>query len=707
MPDPSDIVSNTSHTPDPSQDQASQPQPSPSPAASAQPSPQPAGQPAGPQGANNQAQTPGTVGNSSTGSVAPATAAPVDPAVIRASRFHDVAQALTGGPRYTYTIDPNTGDMQKTVKPVSTAHLGFALALEAISGALTGLAQRGPGAGARGAEMAFQQGQQQIQDQQQQAVQAAQTLAKSRSDALARSAQAVDLNSRVLLNTSQSERYGVESLKDAVNQNAKLLSDYDDAGAIEAQNISQDALMAGMKTGEYNATKQIAIPDGWTNISGKFEQTFSVVSDGGKADVPLTNDQVRSFAAANVPGFLPYKDGKTRIPDNATAPGTIVARANAQVQAINLMKQDVAGVVDTLSKSDDKSNQELAKNIPSFQTLMDDPKRGAGLMASLGRMQRFVSHSDQHGMDFAESLAQMAEPSKPDPNNPKVSIPNPDAPFAQTIYGAFGNGDPAKGKAILSAYTAEITPEPIKNEGDAASIIANNEPGSKAFRIAQRWIQSNTAQKAAVARAGAEAREAAKPIPVTPASMTQPDATGFVPTLQDVKEYNKRQDSFKKQADSLATTEGTYQQFNNALTAVANGNFTGAQSVVSLFDAIGLSATPLAGKGFRVNQNTIAEHENARGWAGALQQKFLNAKAGDVITPQQVKDYASIANQARISQYVNLANQVHADGLGANFVLPTGNGQRIDPGTAQIFLHLTGNNAQAARAAATAKGWQF
>ncbi len=175
-----------------------------------------------------------------------------------------------------------------------------------------------------------------------------------------------------------------------------------------------------------------------------------------------------------------------------------------------------------------------------------------------------------------------------------------------------------------------------------------------------------------------------------------------------VKEYNKRLNAYKKNFDDLARTEASYQQFSDTLNDLAAGKgMTGAQSVVGLFNAIGLSATPLAGRGFRITENTIKEHEQARGWGQALQAKLLNAKAGDVITPQQLKDYAAIAQQARQSQYVNLANEMHSAGLSADAALPTGNGQRIDPATAQIFLRLTGNDPQRARAAATAKGWQF
>ena len=191
----------------------------------------------------------------------------------------------------------------------------------------------------------------------------------------------------------------------------------------------------------------------------------------------------------------------------------------------------------------------------------------------------------------------------------------------------------------------------------------------------------------------------------------QPDALGFTPNIAGmggIKEYNKAVGRYKKNFDDLARTEASYQQFSDTLRDLADGKgLSGAASVVALFNAIGLSATPLAGRGFRITENTIKAHEQARGWGQAIQAKLLNAKEGDVITPQQLRDYANIAVQARQSQFINLANEMHNAGLSADAALPTGNGQKIDVPTARIFLALTGNDAAKARAAATAKGWVF
>ena len=626
--------------------------------------------------------------------------APVHPSVQKAGIVRQVAQTLAGGPRYTTTIDPQTGVTTRQQVPLSSKDIALAIAMEALSGGISGLAQTGPAAKAKAAAAGFQHSVQQRQQADAQQEQQAQQDAQNQVSALTRRAQAYESNSRAVLNTAQSERYGVDSLKDAVSINAPLLSSYQDASAVSESNVSQDALQAGIQSGKYNPTEQIAIPDGFTNIGGRYEQTFSIVNNPS-AKLPLINDQAKAFADAGIPGWQPFKTSK--VPDGYEVPGTMLANANAQLQAINLMKQDVSQVADTLASSGDKTNQALAKVIPDFQTLLNDKSNGPVLRSALTKFQKYVSHSDQHGMDLYQSLQQMAQPSKPDPRNPKQQIPNPDAQAAQVIAGAFGNGNPKHGWSILQTYHEAVTPQPIKNVDEAQSIITDPASTPRQIARARQFLALDTSQKATVARAGAEARESAKPQPV--AASNTPDALGFTPSVSSQKEADQRFRGFKKNLDDLSRTEQSYAQFQQALSDINAGNWTGADSVVALFNSIGLSAAPLQGRGFRINQNTIAEHEHARGWEGALQAKLQGVTSGAVITPQQLKDYAGIASQARAQQIISTANQMHAAGINADAALPMGNGRRIDADTAKVFLALAGNDPNKARAAATAKGW--
>ena len=131
---------------------ASTPSPgqAPAPAAGATPQQPAPGQPQAPTALTGKPPVPGQQ------PTAPTTPAPVqDQAVAKASRFYDVAQALAGGPRYKYDVDAY-GQMQKTVVPVSGQHLALAIAMEALSGAVTGAANgQGPNGAAKGTAAAF------------------------------------------------------------------------------------------------------------------------------------------------------------------------------------------------------------------------------------------------------------------------------------------------------------------------------------------------------------------------------------------------------------------------------------------------------------------------------------------------------------------------------------------------------------------------
>jgi len=166
----------------------------------------------------------------------------------------------------------------------------------------------------------------------------------------------------------------------------------------------------------------------------------------------------------------------------------------------------------------------------------------------------------------------------------------------------------------------------------------------------------------------------------------KPDPTGFQSNLS-VGEYNKRYDAFSKSKGfgQLQTLQGSYGQFQDVLSDLDAGKpMTGAASVVALFNAIGISAEPLAGKGFRINNNTVQEHVGARGLDQAAYQKLLSLKNGDVITPQQVRDYASIASSVYKNAYVISSDEAHRQGLPADF-LPQGGGVKLDGTTAEIF----------------------
>jgi hypothetical protein len=196
-----------------------------------------------------------------------------------------------------------------------------------------------------------------------------------------------------------------------------------------------------------------------------------------------------------------------------------------------------------------------------------------------------------------------------------------------------------------------------------------------------------------------------------------PDLTGtkIDPPQGGAKEVNSRIKEFKKNIDDLAQGEGSMKQFQSVLDDLDAGkDMTGAQSVVTLFNAIGLSTKPLKGQGMRVLQSTVASHENATGLPDKLYRELLNLKAGDVITPNMVRAYATILGDSRTSQYVNLVNEMHGQHLKADPALSLlqGQGKPLNPrsltdrSTWNIFLQTAGGDPVKAEAMAHQLGWQ-
>ena len=266
-------------------------------------------------------------------------------------------------------------------------------------------------------------------------------------------------------------------------------------------------------------------------------------------------------------------------------------------------------------------------------------------------------------------------------------------------------------KAVLDSGAQQEAMRAGQAQGEQAQAA---EPGKTAAQVANIKATAGPEAQAAAMKAGAEERARNKADMDAIATGGGKDILGetFSPPPGGIKEYNKVKDSFKKDADGLAKTEGTFNQFNDVLNDINAGkNISGAASVVALFNAIGISAEPLQGKGFRINNNTVEEHANARGLGQDLYQKFLSLKDGDVITPQQIKDYAQIAMRSRHDAYVNKINEARSAGVNPSFLLPRGNGKKIDSNTASIFYDAAAGanpqeKSQNALNAAKQLGWQ-
>lgn len=174
------------------------------------------------------------------------------------------------------------------------------------------------------------------------------------------------------------------------------------------------------------------------------------------------------------------------------------------------------------------------------------------------------------------------------------------------------------------------------------------------------------------------------------------------------KEFQKRQDDFLHSTEykNLQQVQGSKQLFDSIVNdpKFQKGDLSGAQSVVGLFAAIGISVTPMQGKGMRINKDVILSHEQARGLDQATLQKLNSLKNGQVITPQQLKDYSGIADAVYAQAYINANDALKQRGLPQNLI-PEGHNKPIDSANWQIFLTLSNGDSGKATSIAKKHGW--
>ncbi len=262
--------------------------------------------------------------------------------------------------------------------------------------------------------------------------------------------------------------------------------------------------------------------------------------------------------------------------------------------------------------------------------------------------------------------------------------------------------DRRKSEGEYIKNTGQDTPKDQADRKSREGIAANVQTGEKERAAA---VQKGENDRAAAHEAGENAR-ANRRVKAEQAGTANTDVFGNTSTLPE-KEFNKRYDAFNNSqvAKTANILQGSYDQFQDIAKQINSGQgINGPESVVALFNAIGISATPLAGKGFRINENTIQEHVGARGLGENVDASLLKLKAGDVITPQQVLDYAKIAEHTYIESYVNAANQQKRQ-LGYIDILPVGNNRVVDPVTDQIYLRVAGNDRAKADKALQSSGW--
>jgi hypothetical protein len=271
-----------------------------------------------------------------------------DAKVQKASTFHDIAETLSGGPRFTYTIDAN-GNTVKTKIPVSNAHLALAIAMEALSGAAAGVGQTGPGAVGKAATAGLKQGQDQtaqIQKGDQEAQQQAQ-------GDFARKAQITETNMRLYANAVNLGRMSVEDQDNYIKSVAPV------ATKLQQELPGFLKEVVGYKgLSQYNVTENTALPyrrvarigaDGQQAVDKngvpQWDMDYLILDPKFKVSGLFTPEIKKAFKEQG----LPWADNPNidNTPMNAYTALNLISRASQW----NVAKGYVSNFFDTVDKA--------------------------------------------------------------------------------------------------------------------------------------------------------------------------------------------------------------------------------------------------------------------------------------------------------------------------------------------------------------------
>lgn len=274
------------------------------------------------------------------------------PAIQKASLIHSIAQTLAGGPRTSYAIDANTGKMTATRVPLSNRDIGLALATAALTGGLTGLTEKGPGAEGRAAAAGFNTVEQQQQQKDQEAQQQA-------SQNYARQAAITSTNFQTHQNALRLSQMDLDYHKQFVDTAQPVLKNLSDVGAALESGVRESDLLS-----KYHVTKDMAVPDGYVQNgknpdgSDHYENTYTVIDPNKKIELP--EDTAKTLAELRVPGYYTMKDGKAvPVSFSGTAPikAGLVVNGLAMAQSFQITEGQLNKQLSSLQDGDKDVSQ--------------------------------------------------------------------------------------------------------------------------------------------------------------------------------------------------------------------------------------------------------------------------------------------------------------------------------------------------------------
>lgn len=379
-----------------------------------------------------------------------------NPAVKKAGIFHDVAEALAGGPRYKYDVDAY-GNMTRQKVPVSNAHLALAVAMEALSGAATGYANgQGPNGAAKALGASTAQAEQRVEKQDQQQRQQAQ-------EDFSRKAQVTETNMRMYANARNIGRLDAEDIDKYIVQYKPLVEKLQKEfpGYIKG-------IVKYSDFGKYNVTSENAIPyarvprlgpDGnqVNNEKGvpQWDIDYMIVDPKFKSSGMLSDEDLNNFKEMGQPWADSTMIGSTPMA------GVMALNKKAQSTQWSTAKTNFGHFFDTLDEATDTQG--------GIKSTADFTKPGAIQAPDL---------KDSKYQDLADSAATSIAPQVK-----SVMAPDNFTAFIRAIINQESSGDPKAVSPTGATGLMQLTQATARQFGvtDRTNPEQNVKAGSQYF----------------------------------------------------------------------------------------------------------------------------------------------------------------------------------------------------------------------------------
>jgi hypothetical protein len=407
-----------------------------------------------------------------------------------ASRIFGAAQVLAGGPRYRTSIDPVTGATSRTQVPISGKQLGMAIALEALSGALSGFAQRGPNAEGRAGFAGLQTGQQIGQQRQQADEQQAQ---QAQAD-FQRSYQTAHSNLQMLQLARSVGKADYDDHQQLISDNAPMLENLrqEMPQAIVAEGVSeQDA----QNVQKYPLNQFLRVPTGTVpRLGADGKQVFTtstgrIVPEGTPGAFPAWNNTYTLVRSNVKTGLMPNGQPATWVTNGVRwgliSPDVLKASTNASIpisQAITI-QHEASALDQAQSDLNNFSGVLKTPNVNLVQAIDANPSlRGA--------LQSFTSRLNATGHNYQLAVADLA---KTDPDS------------AAAIVNLYGGSNNLKAFDQQQAKADEER-QPIATLAQAEGIATDPNASAQRKAQAQSFLKVHQRDAANEAYADADAR---------------------------------------------------------------------------------------------------------------------------------------------------------------------------------------------------------